>query len=75
MIIGILLIINPCNTSIPIIEDWDFFFNYRELFLDLVIPIIDDLLYFEQMNYCPSTFVIELIFIVGYARVPLKNAF
>ena len=37
------LLIIPCNTMIPIIKDWDFFY-YRELFLDLVILIIKNLL-------------------------------
>ena len=32
---------------IPITKDWDFSFNYLELFLDLVIPIIKDLLYIQ----------------------------
>ena len=44
------LLINPLslNTAIPIIEELDFFPDYRKLFLDLVIPIIKDLLYVQQ---------------------------
>ena len=35
---------------IPIIKDWEFF-NYWELFLDLVIPILEDSLYFDLYLY------------------------
>ena len=39
------LLIIPRNTMIPIIKEWDFFLIIGKIFLDLVIPIIKDLLY------------------------------
>ena len=44
-----LTLINPRNSRIPIIEDRNFFLDYRELFLDLVIPIIEDPLYISDI--------------------------
>ena len=48
---------------IPIIEDWDFFFDNRELFLALVIPIIEDLLYLP--TYLRITLSFYLLYIFG----------
>ena len=56
------LLIIPRNTTIPIIKDWEFFLIIGKFFLDLVIPIIKDLLY---------TFQSFIFFII--VRIPRYN--
>ena len=49
-------------------KDWDFFFDYQELFLDLVIPIIEDSLYFIK-----TYFISIMQCAVQYADAPCAS--